>query len=196
MKESFWRKKYQGQILIEVVIGILILGVIFGGSLALISTSLKSQKTSTKRDIANSLLQEAHEVLRVLALKNWFDLYDKKESGFYHLEKSGGQWEIEDEKGTIDIGGASFTRYFEVKDVTNPLKSPLKLRVKVYVKWGKTTITSEEVISRYQTETWAQDDWSGGSVGDQIISWTQTTSTFTTSSEIHFASSGLIMLSD
>ena len=194
MKEGFWRKKYRGQILIEVVIGILILGVIFGGSLALISTSLKSQKVSAKRGIANSLLQETHEVLRILALKNWFDLYDKKESGFYHLEKSGGQWKIKDGKGIVNIGGANFTRYFEIKNTTTT--DPLKIEVHVYVKWGKTTISSKEVISRYEGKTWAQDDWSGGSVGDQVISWTQTTSTFTTSSDINFASSGLIMLSD
>ena len=192
MKEKFLRKNCRAQILIEVVIGILILGVIFGGALALVSTSLKSQKASTKRDLANSLLQETHEVLRILALKNWFDLYDKKNSGFYHLEKSGGQWTIQSGEGTVNVDGANFTRYFEIKDVADPLK----LKVKVYVKWEKTTITSEEVISRYQTETWTQDDWSGGSVGDQVISWTQTTSTFATSSEIHFASSGLIMLSD
>ena len=195
MKERFFEKNYRAQILIEVVIGILILGVIFGGALALVSTSLKSQKASTKRDLANSLLQETHEVLRILALKNWFDLYDKKDSGVYHLEKSGGQWTIQPGEGTVNVDGASFTRYFEIKDVKSGF-DPLKIEVHVYVKWGRTTITSEEVISRYQTETWAQDDWSGGSVGDQVISWTQTTSTFATSSEIHFASSGLIMLSD
>jgi len=192
MKESFWRKNYQSQILIEVVIGVLILGVIFGGAAVLISSTLKTQKASIKRDTAKSLLQESYEVLRILALKNWFDLYDKKDSGFYHLEKSGGQWTIQAGEGTVNVGGTNFTRYFEIKDTADPLK----LKVKVYVKWGKTTISSEEVISRYEGETWAQDDWSGGSVGDQVISWSQTTSTFTTSSDIHFASSGLIMLSD
>jgi len=51
------------------------------------------------------------------------------------------------------------------------------------------------VISRYrEEESWAQEDWSGGPVGEKVISFEETTSTFSTSTNINYSSSGVITL--
>jgi len=183
--------KKQAQILIEVIIGILIIGVAFGGSFLLISTALKGQKGSFKRDIARSLLQESQEVLRVLAIEDWFNVYDKRETGKYHLEKNNGKWEIVPGEGLVKVGEESYVRYFEIEDLSNPLK----VKIKTTVKWEHGELSSETMLLRYQKEeSWAQDDWSGGPVGVKVVSWEESTSTFATSTNIYYSSSGIITL--
>jgi len=183
--------KKRAQILIEVIIGILIIGVAFGGGFLLISTALKSQKQSFKKDIARSLIQETQEILKVLAIEDWFNIYDKKESGKYHLEKSDGSFSIVAGEGTVNVGEESFTRYFEIED----LNDPLKVKVKITAKWEGGKVETETVISRYrEEESWTQEDWSGGPVGEKVISFQESTTTFSTSSNIDYSSSGVIML--
>jgi len=188
--------KKQAQILIEVIIGILIIGVAFAGSFLLISTAFKGQKGSFKRDLARSLLQENQEILRVLAIGDWFSLYDKRETGKYHLEKNNGKWEILPGEGLVKVGEENFVRYFEIFEVKDgELKSPLKVKIKTTVKWENSELSSEMILLRYQKEeSWSQEDWSGGPVGGKVISWEETTSTFATSTNIHYSSSGIITL--
>ena len=181
----------RAQILIEVIIGILIIGVAFGGGFFLISTALKSQKQSFKRDTARSLIQETQEILKVLAIEDWFNIYDKKESGKYHLEKSDGSFSIVAGEGTVNVGEESFTRYFEIEDINDPLK----VKVKITVKWDGGKVETETVISRFrEEENWSQDDWSGGPVGEKVISFQESTTTFSTSTNIDYSSSGVITL--
>jgi len=183
--------KKRAQILIEVIIGALIIGVAFGGGFLLISTALKSQKESFKRDTARSLIQETQEILKVLAINDWFNIYDKKESGKYHLEKSESGWEIVAGEGTVNVGEESFTRYFEIEDINDPLK----VKIKTTVKWSGGKVESETIISRYrEEENWVQEDWSGGPVGEKVISFEESTTTFSTSTNINYSSSGVITL--
>ena len=181
----------RAQILVEVLIGILIVGVVFGSSFLLLSTALKSQKQSFKRDTARSLVQEVQEILKVLAINDWFDIYDKRETGKYHLEKSDGSFSIVPGEGTVNVGEEIFTRYFEVEDINDPLK----VKIKTTVKWDGGKVESETVISRYrEEENWSQEDWSGGPVGEKVISFQESTTTFSTSTNIDYSSSGVITL--
>jgi len=174
-----------------------------------ISSILFANQNLKEVSDASLLLAETQEQIKVISDQDWHSLYNLTKgpcadsSCHYHIVKDGNQWQVQSGEETVNLGGQTYTRYFVVYNVQrdgsgNIVESggsddPLTQKVVVFVKKGNFLKTSSKYISRCHYDVFPQGDWSGGPIGDAVVSGS--TNNFATSSNINYSSSGVIMLS-
>jgi len=199
----------KSQALLELLLAIFIFAIVAASLTKAISSILFANQNLRENSDASLLLAETQEQLKVISDQDWHSLYNltkgpcSDSSCHYHIVKNGNQWQVQSGEETVSLGGQTYTRYFVVYNVQrdasgNIVESggnddPLTQKVVVFVKKGNFLKTSTKYISRCHYDVFPQRDWSGGPVGDAVISGS--TNNFATSSDINYSSSGVIMLS-
>jgi len=205
-KDKLFRKS---QALLELLLAILVFAIVAASLTKAISSILFANQNLKEVSDASLLLAETQEQIKVISDQDWHSLYNLTKgpctdsSCHYHIVKNGNQWQVQPGEETVNLGGQTYTRYFVVYNVQrdssgNIVESggsddPLTQKVVVFVKKGNFLKTSSKYISRCYYDVFSQRDWSGGPVGDVVVSGS--TNNFATSSNINYSSSGVIMLS-
>ena len=207
MRENKLFKKSQA--LLELLLAIFIFAIVAASLTKAIGSILFANQNLKEVSDASLLLAETQEQIKVISDQDWHSLYNLTKgpcadsSCHYHIVKNGNQWQVQPGEETVNLGGQTYTRYFIVYNVQrdgsgNIVDSggnddPLTQKVVVFVKKGNFLKTNTKYISRCHYDVFPQRDWSGGPVGDAVVSGS--TNNFATSSNINYSSSGVIMLS-
>src|SRR3989338_1191839 len=109
---------YRGQLLVEAVLAIALLGVLAGIIGMAVNVSTQSNKASGKRSVAVALAQEAVEAVRAIKDNNdtssrgWNKIYELNEGTDYKTVKPATLWVLQSESGgeTITIDGVDYKR--------------------------------------------------------------------------------------
>ena len=205
-KDKLFKKS---QALLELLLAIFIFAIVAASLTKAIGGILFANQNLREVSDASLLLAETQEQLKVISDQDWHSLYNLTKgpcadsSCHYHIVKNGNQWQVQSGEETVNLGGLTYTRYFVVYNVQrdgsgNIVESggnddPLTQKVVVFVKRGNFLKTNTKYISRCHYDVFPQRDWSGGPVGDAVVSGS--TNNFATSSDINYSSSGVIMLS-
>lgn len=205
-KDKLFKKS---QALLELLLAIFIFAIVAASLTKAIGGILFANQNLREVSDASLLLAETQEQLKVISDQDWHSLYNLTKgpcadsSCHYHIVKNGNQWQVQSGEETVNLGGLTYTRYFVVYNVQrdasgNIVESggnddPLTQKVVVFVKRGNFLKTNTKYISRCHYDVFPQRDWSGGPVGDAVVSGS--TNNFATSSNINYSSSGVIMLS-
>ncbi len=205
-KDKLFKKS---QALLELLLAIFIFAIVAASLTKAIGSILFANQNLRENSDASLLLAETQEQLKVISDQDWHSLYNLTKgpcadsSCHYHIVKNGNQWQVQSGEETVSLGGQTYTRYFVVYNVQrdgsgNIVESggnddPLTQKVVVFVKKGNFLKTNTKYISRCHYDVFPQRDWSGGPVGDAVVSGS--TNNFATSSDINYSSSGVIMLS-
>ena len=199
----------KSQALLELLLAIFIFAIVAASLTKAIGSILFANQNLREVSDASLLLAETQEQIKVISDQDWHSLYNLTKgpcadsSCHYHIVKNGNQWQVQSGEETVNLGGQTYTRYFVVYNVQrdgsgNIVESggnddPLTQKVVVFVKKGNFLKTNTKYISRCHYDVFPQRDWSGGPVGDAVVSGS--TNNFATSSDINYSSSGVIMLS-
>ena len=205
-KDKLFKKS---QALLELLLAIFIFAIVAASLTKAIGGILFANQNLREVSDASLLLAETQEQIKVISDQDWHSLYNLTKgpcadsSCHYHIVKNGNQWQVQSGEETVNLGGQTYTRYFVVYNVQrdgsgNIVESggnddPLTQKVVVFVKKGNFLKTNTKYISRCHYDVFPQRDWSGGPVGDAVVSGS--TNKFATSSNINYSSSGVIMLS-
>jgi len=202
-------KNQRGQSLIELVIALAV-GVLFlTGSIGIIIVSMRIDVQSTASQNASELASEILEQVSVFANADWHNVDGAATSTEYSLSQSLGFFILESGSELVDLDGdnRTYTRSFQIFDVyrdfnndlvlTPGIFDPSTLRVVATVSWlenGQAAeIVTEKYITRTRNRAFTQTDWSGGPNETLPI---QTTTRFSTSTNIGYATSGYISIED
>lgn len=199
MKNFFKNKKIslnKGALLLELLIVISLLAVILSFGINAMFLSLKSNKVSGERDIANALATESLEAVRATVEENWQNIYSlTKTTQNYYPKQSLGKWVLTTVPGdgTITIGGVVFTRYVVIDNVcrdnstrevtgltpctipSTQADDPSTQRVSSIVSWpGSDPITIYEYFFRWKNKVCTQGGWVAGVPGNSTQDCTGT----------------------
>lgn len=205
------REGQRGQSLIELVIAIAV-GVLFiTGALGIIVVSLRVNLQNTGSQSATELTQELLEQVTVFANADWhnLDLAPAATGTPLYLVPSGGFFTLATGTEAIVLTGdtnqysRSFALYDVYRDASNNIGDendtydPSTLRVVSSVTWTESgdvaSLVAEKYVARIRNRQFLQTDWSGGPGEDTPV---LTTTLFSTSTNIHYATSGQITITD
>ena len=195
-------KKSDGQILVEIIIVSLIVIFISLSVTQIISSSLKGVSKSKDQNSGVFLARESAEAVKAISKEDWHNISNLATSSAnkYFPLISGGKWTASAGTENISLNSLTYNRYFYVDDVyrstsTGDIVSsggyydPSTAKINIVVNWtdkdGAGQSFSQVVyFSRILNQTYGQTDWSGGSVGEAVV--TGATTTFATSSNIDY----------
>ena len=106
----------RGQLLVEAVLAIALLGVLAGIIGMAVNVSTQSNKASGKRSVAVALTQEAVEAVRAIKDNNeptgrgWNKIYELTEGSNYKTVKPSNKWELQSGIETITVDGVDYFR--------------------------------------------------------------------------------------
>lgn len=203
--------KSNGQILIELLIGIAILALITIVITQMSVSGFKGTKVIGQQGVMDSLAQEALEAVEAFQAANWHNIYDlTKSTQEYYPKISSGAWTLTtdtaDKKVTID--SFDYYRTITINNVSRDSNDnivtsggtddPSTQKVTVSVTGTSTpTVTYSRYFTRFQNATAVQTDWAGGT-GQETNPTSGTSSNFNTlfqsSSNIDTSTSGEIKL--
>jgi len=172
-------KFLKAQSLIELLVAVAIGTILIGGSVGLMSVSIKSYGTVKKHLQANVLIRESAEVIQSLARSNWHNIYDLTKGTDYKISLSGNFWTISTGQETGTVNNIPYKRYFQVNDVDRDeseniseegTDDPSTQKITIILEYDN-NYTSSSSISFYFTHSdnnsvFHQTDWAGG---DSII---------------------------
>lgn len=176
---GFKFQDHRGQLLVEAILAIALLGVLAGIVGMAVNVSTQSNKASGKKTVAVALAQEAIEAVRAIRDNNettgrgWNRIYELTEGSEYHVDNTtvAGKWTIQDNAETIPVDGVDYLRkvVFDMdilRDLPNgggninvsgsPDKSTIKATVTVTAS-GISGIILEEYLTRAKNEVEAWD---------------------------------------
>lgn len=176
-------KRYAGQLLIEVLIGVSLIAVMTLGIVPLIMAGAGTSGQD-KQITATYLAKEQIEAVKSLQEENWNNLYfplntsNKGLGNFYHPILSGDTWQLATGEETILIKGANYKRSLTIENVSRTglnaagevetnfnavREDPSTQKVTSTVSgFGGLPVTITEYVSRYRNQIWTQTDWIGG----------------------------------
>lgn len=166
-----------GQILIEILIGIVVLATITILISQISLTSFQGTKVTGGQSVMVALAQEALEAVDAIQSADFHNIYDlTKASQEYYPKVSGGVWTLSTTAGdkTIVQDGISYSRWVTIDNVSRNgsddivtsggTDDPSTQKVTVNVTaTGVPTVTYSRYFSRVRNTTALQSDWSGGS---------------------------------
>jgi type II secretory pathway pseudopilin PulG len=198
---------HQGQALIEVLIGLFIVGILVGAATTAVIVALRSNVESKNFQAASALSQKMLDDVKTVAEGDWHDIYnltDKNPSSpdnKYYLAASGTALAVFPGATTTIIGNITYTRFFSIEDVkrfngsisSEPLAidDPSTQKIVGHTQWLSAGQTSEAALTGYLTR-WRnlisqQTDWSGGPGQEGPLS--EFNQKFVSSTGIDFSSS-------
>ncbi len=203
-----------GQILIEVIIATVVIALVAAGVTQVVTQSLRATQRAGSQNTAVLLAAETGEALRIIAKEDWHTIMDLATSSvnIYHPVISDGKWATSTGAESVVLNNITYARSFYVDEVfraagtgdidpNGEYHDPSTAKIVSIVTWsdvsGTTLSFSKDIyLSRFLNTTYAQTDWVGGSIGEQLISAGTATTTFATSSGIDNSSvTGSVRLS-
>lgn len=133
-KSAGSQKTISGQILTEIIVAVLVVGILIGLSAQLLNVSLYSLKGSGDRQISTRLAEEIFEGLQAVIFSNtsstqgWNKIYlppdgtgdaynSKGKNNPYYLIILDNTWQIASGTETITLEDKNYTRYFYIENV-------------------------------------------------------------------------------
>src|SRR3990167_1839705 len=114
----------KGQILVETIIGIGVVGILLSAIVPLFLVGLKAGQEAWKQDIAWSLGQEQLEAAHTLTSENWNNLYkplgttNKTSANPYHLVNNAGTWQLVAGANSTTINNIEFSKQIVIDNVS------------------------------------------------------------------------------
>src|SRR3989339_622875 len=109
---------FSGQVLIEILVGLAVVGVVFVSAAELIFVSLKTARTSREKSLAQSLINDMGSSVKSIINYDWHDLWSVTGGlGYWHLDDGAGSAnsnnlvidEVFGNNGTISLGSLGNT---------------------------------------------------------------------------------------
>lgn len=212
-------KHNQGQSLVEALIALFIGAIFIGASATAIVSIMRNNLKAKNTQVAVSLTQELFDNVRVLAEFDWNGLYGLASKGLgsqYYASLTTRTIVSGTETLTIPaVNGKNYTRYFSVENVNRGvcgagdinlgtpdigcvfgnenLEDSSTQKITVFVSWNDGSINTVQYLTRNRNAIFAQTDWSGGNLLDQVI--TIPDNKFSTSTNIDYTTAaGSIVL--
>ena len=171
------KKIRKGQILIEILIGIVILALISIAITQMIIASSKGTKSSGQQSIMDSLAQEALEATEAIATSDWHNIYNlTKETQEYYPKIVAGAWSLTNDLAdkTVTINSVGYQRWIVIENVmrdpggnivaNSGTDDPSTQKITVTITAsGQQSLIYIRYFSRSRNSTAVQNDWSGGS---------------------------------
>jgi len=198
----------KGQALAEVLIAVVIAGIMIGGIVSTIGTSLITGKKTRQVTAATGLAQEDTEAIKTIASSNWLTVYcppagscpgNKGSSNHYKIVLSDGTWQVQSGVATSTVDGVVYTHYFYLDNVNRDeggdiaesgTEDPSTQKAAVVVTWsGETNFTISEYIMRVTSASFRDFNWSFNNFGEGPYTYSQ--GTYSTSSNIAISSSSI-----
>lgn len=194
----------RGQILLEVLIGAAVIIFVSIGIASTVAISLRGIQSTTARTSGSFLSQESVEAMRAIAKEDWHNVTNLATSSanHYYATTSAGKWVSASSNESVSLNSITYTRYFWLDDVNRSTSTgnivssggywdPSTKKMTTKITWTTLQGVSDEFsqalyLSRFLNETYGQTDWSGGAVGEVVV--TAATTTFATSTSIDYAS--------
>ena len=124
----------KGQALAEVLIAVVIAGIMIGGIVSTIGTSLITSKKTKQITAATGLAQEDTEAIKTIASSNWLIVYcppagscpgNKGSSNHYKIVLSDGTWQIQSGEAASTVDGVVYTHYFYLPNLLSKYFAPI-----------------------------------------------------------------------
>jgi type II secretory pathway pseudopilin PulG len=198
----------EGQLILEILIVIMIIGVVVAIGSQIAVVSMQANKLSLERDVASGLSQQMFEAIRSIATENWVNIYEpadgKGASNHYSVTSSGGKWIIASGDNATSINGISYTQYFTIDNIsrdpdTSDIESaynasnddPSTQKITVHITWGNgESISFTDYISRWRNKLCEGTNWISGATTP-----TDNVATCSTSIDTYFSDDGNIDVS-
>lgn len=177
------RNTQKGALLLELLIVISLLAIILSLGANAVFLSIRSNKISGERDIANALASESFEAVHAATQENWQNIYGlTKSTQHYQTIPSGGKWVLTAGDEIIVLNNISYTRYVIIDNVSRDATTrdiqtsyssadddPSTQKVTVTVSWsGGNPIAVSEYFFRWKNDVCAQTAWTTGGSGDTV----------------------------
>jgi len=194
----------RGQILLEVLIGAAVIIFVSIGIASTVAVSVRGVQNTMARSNGSFLSQEMVEAMRAITKENWSNISNlaTTSANQYFATTSAGKWVTSTGTENVGLNSITYSRYFYIDEVNRSTSTgnivssggywdPSTKKMTTYVSWttpqGVSDSFSQAVyLSRFLNETYGQTDWSGGAVGEVVV--TTATTTFATSTSIDYAS--------
>lgn len=173
------RNQEKGQILIELLLVIAIVGVIAGLAAQMIGVSLRTVQVSGRETIAKNLAEEMMETVRAVSGEKWHNVYllNKGQTNAYypfHQTSPTDKWVLLAGQENVIIEGVTYTRYLYFEnayrdEITEKIvpsgagtyEDPSAQKMTAVVTWKDGSITLSDYFSRWPNETAIQTGWHG-----------------------------------
>jgi Tfp pilus assembly protein PilV len=178
---SNFKKKNNGQSLVEIIIAVSIISVIFVASVSALVTALRSNRQTAKQATASFLAQELLDEVHSVSEGYWPSLYNvtggKGSTSTYHIVGTS-TLSIATSAENIGENGIVYSCWFSVENVNRDsngniatstgTEDPSTQKVTVYVNWRESGATSSINIVEYLTrfannQATVFTTWSGSS---------------------------------
>lgn len=124
---GFKFQDHRGQLLVEAILAVALLGVLAGIVGMAVNVSTQSNKASGKKTVAAALAQEAIEAVRAIRDNNettgrgWNRIYipsdGKGEAKHYYPQIVSNKWQLTFAEETVQKDGVDYTRYLYIEDI-------------------------------------------------------------------------------
>ncbi|MFH0890490.1 MAG: hypothetical protein V1856_00470 [Candidatus Liptonbacteria bacterium] len=175
-------KKYarRGQLLMELLLAVSALAILGGLAAQMVIVSIRGNRVSNERGVAQGLMNETLEAVRSVAEEKWQNIYNlTKSSQHYYPVASSTRWIVTAGDENVSANGITYTRYLVVNDVSRDASrdiensynaandDPSTQKITVSVSWPNADALSNDIyILRWRNKVCAQADWfSGGATG-------------------------------
>lgn len=176
--ESF-NINHRGQALIEILIGLSIVGILVGAATAAVIVALRSNLESKNFQTASALSQKILDDVKTVAEADWHNIYNlaNKGPGFqYYIAVSGTALAAFSGAATTTVGNIVYNQFFSIENVNRDTsgnivtsggaEDPSTQKIVSHIQWPSAGQTSEVALTGYLTR-WRnlisqQTDWSGG----------------------------------
>lgn len=183
--------KSKGQILVETIIGVGVIGILLSAIIPLFLVGVKAGSEAPKFEQAKMLASESIEQAKAMKEENWNNLYrplgtnNKGAANPYYIVKSGSAWALASGSENLNINNLTFTRQIIIDNVSRTgingageieasynatRDDPSTQKITVTVTWpGSTGVEEIDYFTRHENSLWQQTDWQG-EAGSQIDS--------------------------
>ena len=205
----------KGQSFIEIIIAFLIGALLIIASSSAVVLIVRNNLESKNNQIAAFLVQELVDNIQAVSESDWNSFYNlapKGSSSQYYVSSTRA---IINDVEVLTIKERNYTRYFSIENVNRDicgtgdissaatstclgaevLEDPSTQKITAFVNWaGNHSISIVQYLTRHRDSVFAQSNWSGGALLNEIITFSNYR--FSTSTDIDFAiTTGSIVLS-
>ncbi len=175
----------RGALLLELLIAISLLAVVMSVAANGVFLSMRSNKVSGERNVANALAAETLEAVRSVAEENWANLYGlTKWTQHYYPAQSAGKWTLVAGDEVVTQNGIAYTRYVTIGNVSRDTTTrniettyiaadddPSTQQASTTVSWNTgsaASVTFSNYYFRWKNLTCAQTAWTTGGTGNTV----------------------------
>lgn len=176
-------QKISGQILVEAIISVGLIGILVAAVVPLTLTSVNANSGKSKNAQAAMLAKEEIDAAKAIKEEDWNNIYfplntsNKGATYPYHLEVNEGKWQLVAGEETVTQNNINFKRFLIIENVERTEKNgageisitgtgfddPSTQKITVSVcDFAPTPILVTEYVTRWQNQISTESDWSTG----------------------------------